>query len=62
MSPLVLLREFITGTDAFNTFMADSLLSAMIEKLQDSANKNCQPGLILQLTANLEVRLGPELN
>ncbi|KAL8164059.1 UNVERIFIED_CONTAM: hypothetical protein K2H54_044842 [Gekko kuhli] len=46
--------EFITGSDSFSAFMADSLLSAMMEKLQDMANKNCQPSLILQLTANLE--------
>ncbi|XP_060109293.1 signal transducer and activator of transcription 6 [Heteronotia binoei] len=46
--------EFITGSDTFNTYMADSLLSAMMEKLQELANKNCQPSLILQLTANLE--------
>nr|XP_056705431.1 signal transducer and activator of transcription 6 [Euleptes europaea] len=46
--------EFITGTDSFCAFMADSLLSAMVEKLQDLANKNCQPGIILQLIANLE--------
>ncbi|XP_015278816.1 PREDICTED: signal transducer and activator of transcription 6 [Gekko japonicus] len=46
--------EFITGSDSFSAFMADSLLSALMEKLQDLANQNCQPGLILQLTTNLE--------
>ncbi|XP_077185341.1 signal transducer and activator of transcription 6 isoform X2 [Paroedura picta] len=46
--------EFITGSDTFDAFMADSLLSAMVERLQDLASNHCQPSLILQFTSNLE--------
>uniref|UniRef100_A0ACB8EN68 Uncharacterized protein n=1 Tax=Sphaerodactylus townsendi TaxID=933632 RepID=A0ACB8EN68_9SAUR len=46
--------EFITESDSFCAFMANSLLSAMVETLQDLANKNHQSSLILQLMANLE--------
>ncbi|KAJ6654720.1 hypothetical protein lerEdw1_006583, partial [Lerista edwardsae] len=46
--------EFINSSDSFCVGLADRLLSAMLEKLQDLANQNCQPGPILQLTANVE--------
>ncbi|XP_066474384.1 signal transducer and activator of transcription 6 isoform X2 [Tiliqua scincoides] len=46
--------EFINSSDSFCVGLADRLLSAMLEKLQDLAKQNCQPGPILQLTANVE--------
>ncbi|XP_054859175.1 signal transducer and activator of transcription 6 isoform X2 [Eublepharis macularius] len=46
--------EFITGSDSFSAFMANSLLSAMVERLQESLNNNCQPGCLLQFIANLK--------
>ncbi|XP_062975283.1 signal transducer and activator of transcription 6 [Elgaria multicarinata webbii] len=48
--------EFINRSDTFCAFLAASLLSAMMERLQDLANKIGQPGPVLQLIANVENR------
>uniref|UniRef100_A0A670IJU0 Signal transducer and activator of transcription n=1 Tax=Podarcis muralis TaxID=64176 RepID=A0A670IJU0_PODMU len=47
--------EFINSSDTFCAVLADRLLSAMVERLQDLANKNCQTGPMLQVIANIEV-------
>ncbi|XP_061470602.1 signal transducer and activator of transcription 6 isoform X2 [Rhineura floridana] len=46
--------EFINSSDSFCAIFSDRLLSAMVEKLQDLAKKNCQAGPILQLIASIE--------
>ncbi|XP_053150008.1 signal transducer and activator of transcription 6 isoform X2 [Hemicordylus capensis] len=46
--------EFISCSDHFCTMMADSLLTAMVKKLQDLADQNSQPGPILQLIAGVK--------
>ncbi|CAI5765071.1 signal transducer and activator of transcription 6 [Podarcis lilfordi] len=48
--------EFINSSDTFCAVLADRLLSAMVERLQDLANKNCQTGPMLQVIANIENR------
>lgn len=49
-------REFINRSDSFCTLLAGRLLSAMVEKIQDLANKNCNSAAqILQFVVNIEV-------
>ncbi|KAM6470645.1 signal transducer and activator of transcription 6 isoform 1-T3 [Liasis olivaceus] len=49
--------EFINKSDSFCTLLAGRLLSAMVEKIQDLANKNCNSAAqILQFVANIESR------
>uniref|UniRef100_A0A803SLB3 Signal transducer and activator of transcription 6 n=1 Tax=Anolis carolinensis TaxID=28377 RepID=A0A803SLB3_ANOCA len=51
--------EFINNTsDSFCAVQAARLLTAMVDMLQDLANRNGSPGPILQVTANLEVCKG----
>ncbi|KAG8129648.1 hypothetical protein E2320_016687 [Naja naja] len=47
--------EFINRSDSFCTLLAGRLLSAMVEKIRDLANKNCNSAAqILQFVANIE--------
>ncbi|XP_013918675.1 PREDICTED: signal transducer and activator of transcription 6 [Thamnophis sirtalis] len=49
--------EFINRSDSFCTLLAGRLLSAMVEKIQDLANKNCNSAAqILQFVVNIESR------
>ncbi|KAL7989905.1 hypothetical protein Chor_012571 [Crotalus horridus] len=49
--------EFINRSDSFCTLLAGRLLSAMVEKIRDLANKNCNSAAqILQFVANIESR------
>lgn len=52
-------REFINGSDAFCTSVADRMLSAMLEKLRSAAGTDGQQCQILQQVSTIEVCRDP---
>lgn len=52
-------REFINGSDAFCSSMANGMLSAMLEKLRSAANSDGQQCQILQQVNSIEVCRDP---